>query len=67
MDVFSSGVVLFALISGRYPFEWAHISDLRYRLIIDKNYDDFWAIFDKYSNFSESSRDLIQNMLAYDP
>lgn len=38
VDVFSSGVCLFAMVSGRYPFEWAHISDKRYLLLKEKKY-----------------------------
>lgn len=52
VDVFSSGVVLFAMISGRYPFEWARPDDPLYKLIVDKKYDEFWEIFSRYSGFS---------------
>jgi serine/threonine protein kinase len=42
-DVFSTGVVLFAMSTGKFPFDWAHHSDKRYLLFINKNYDAFWS------------------------
>ena len=65
--MFSTGVVLFAISTGRYPFEWAHASDKKYRLFIEKNYEPFWKHFEKILDFSDSFKDLIQKMLAYDP
>lgn len=45
VDVFSSGVVLFAMISGSLPFEWALKTDQIYNLIINQDYEQFWDIF----------------------
>ena len=66
-DVFSTGVVLFALCSGRYPFEWAHISDKRYKLFIERKFETYWKQFERHFEFSETLKDLIQQMLAFDP
>lgn len=66
-DVFSTGVVLFALCSGRYPFEWAHESDQRYSMFIKKDFETYWKLFEKHHDFSDSLKDLLQQMLAYLP
>jgi serine/threonine protein kinase len=52
VDVFSCGVVLFAMISGKYPFSWAHPTDKKYKLIMEHCYNDFWKQFEKYAFFS---------------
>lgn len=42
-DVWSIGVIIFALRFGRYPFEAALESDYTYKLLADGNYATFWA------------------------
>lgn len=39
VDVFSLGVVLFSLIAGIFPFKIAHITDSKYKLIIEEKYE----------------------------
>jgi serine/threonine protein kinase len=46
VDVFSLGVVLFAMVSGKPPFKCAHMKDVRYKMLIDKNYSAFWKHFE---------------------
>ena len=41
-DIFSLGVIMFALVLGRLPFEYATKTDKIYSMIIDQNYDEFW-------------------------
>lgn len=67
VDVFSSGVVLFAMITGALPFEWARTSDKIYSLLIQEQYQEFWDIFASIAEVSPEAKDLIQGMLKYDP
>ena len=65
-DIFSMGVLLFVITVGRFPFEKCSYSDRKYRLIMNKKYEDFWCYFDKY-NLSKEFRNLMENLLCYDP
>lgn len=67
VDVFSSGVCLFAMLSGRWPFDCAHISDPLYRMLIEDKSEIFWVGVGNYVTFSESCKNLLENMLKYDP
>lgn len=42
-DVFALGVILFALVFGHLPFEYAEPNDPLYRLIVDKKLPVFWT------------------------
>ena len=42
IDIFSLGVILFNLVTGKYGFEEAKVKDKLYRLIMLKHYDIFW-------------------------
>ena len=52
-DIFALGVVLFALMVGTLPFEYAIAENKLYGLLIDKKYEDFW-------NFHSQLRQLGQ-------
>ena len=65
-DIFSLGVLLFVITVGRFPFNLCEYSDKRYRLIMIKKYDIYWAIFEKY-NLSDEFKDLIIHLICYDP
>lgn len=65
--MFSCGVVLFAMISGKYPFSWAHVSDKKYKLLIEHKFSDFWKQFEKYTVFTEACKDLLEAMFEYNP
>jgi hypothetical protein len=41
-DVFSSGVILFILSQGIYPFKEACLTDPYFRVLSEGNYDDYW-------------------------
>ena len=73
IDIFSSGIILFTLVSGRFPFDGeATEGNKLFKYISKKQYDKFWnyhikeapecSIF-KSANF----RDLFQAMVALIP
>ena len=41
-DIFSLGVIMFALVLGRLPFEYATKDDTIYKLIEKEDYESFW-------------------------
>lgn len=42
-DVFALGVVLFALVLGRLPFEFALPTDKLYSLVSEGKWEEFWG------------------------
>lgn len=42
LDIFSFGVVIFALMFGKLPFEFATTNDKHYGLLAENKYDEFW-------------------------
>ena len=69
VDVFSCGVVLFIMLTGRYPFYCATQEDKRYHLLMQRKTDEYWKSFDnKISEpLSAEARDLMEKMFAYAP
>ena len=65
-DIFSLGVLLFVITIGRFPFEKSNYSDRKYRLIMNKKYEEFWCYYQGY-NLTDEFKDLINNLLCYDP
>ena len=65
-DIFSLGVLLFVITVGRFPFNVCGYSDKKYRLIMTKNYDIYWANYNKY-NLSKEFKDLINKLVCFDP
>lgn len=65
-DIFSLGVVLFALIMAQLPFDHSNMSDQRYKFIIKGDYTGFWKMF-KCDHISSSLKDLINKILCFDP
>ena len=72
-DIFSLGVILFALIIQKFGFEKATPSDKLYRLIIQKKYEEYW---EKIGNIigneiiekvSPEFKELYLKMVAYSP
>ena len=65
-DVFSAGVVLFALAKGTFPFNQADENDEFYKLIRAGKFDEYWAKLDKEKSLSIDFKKLVFSMLAED-
>jgi serine/threonine protein kinase len=65
-DIFSMGVLLFVITVGRFPFEKCGYTDRKYRLIMNKKFEDFWCYYQQY-NLTKEFKNLIEHLLCYDP
>lgn len=65
-DIFSLGVLLFAITIGNFPFHRTSYSDEKYKFIIKKKYERFWEFFDSIE-ISEEFKDLINNLICITP
>jgi serine/threonine protein kinase len=70
-DIFSIGVILFILVTGKFPFNKAMYNDPHYKFIINDDFDSFWNHVYKSTSInlslSEEFKSLINFLLAYDP
>jgi serine/threonine protein kinase len=67
-DIFSCGVILFVLVTGKLPFGKAVVFDSYYKNFIRNDYESFWTIMaPKIGNVSDDFKSLINLLLAYDP
>jgi serine/threonine protein kinase len=67
-DVWSAGIVLFALLTGRMPFARANKTDKAFRLWSSGRIDQFWADFEYFGiAVSSEAKEVLQTMLAVDP
>jgi serine/threonine protein kinase len=66
IDMFSTGVILFIIVQGIFPFKEAKKDEYFYNLIINGKLDQYW---DKVGGKTLSSefKDLILKMFSYDP
>ena len=65
-DIFSLGVLLFVITLGRFPFSLSSYIDKKYRLIMNKKYDLYWANYESF-NLSEEFKDLMNHLISFDP
>jgi len=67
-DIFSIGVILFVLTTGKLPFGKAHISDPMYKMIAKGDYETYWKVMSaKIIPISDDLKSLLNLILAYDP
>lgn len=67
-DIFSCGVILFVLVTGKLPFGKAMIHDQFYKHFIRNDYDTYWKIMSpRLGSVSEEFKSLISSLIAYDP
>jgi serine/threonine protein kinase len=67
VDVFASGVVLFIMLTGRYPFYAATQHDKRYVLLMGGKIADYWKTFENKIDITDDVKDLLICMFAYNP
>jgi serine/threonine protein kinase len=72
VDLFATGIILFIMVAQHPPFGAASAKDPHYKLISTNRTDVFWKVHTKrkaggLDYFTESFRDLVQSMLAYNP
>lgn len=72
VDLFATGIILFIMVAQHPPFNAASAKDPHYKLISTNRCDVFWKVHTKrkpggLDYFSESFRDLVSSMLAYNP
>ena len=67
-DIFSSGVILFLLVTGKLPFAKANKYDSYYRNFMDNNNEGFWSkVGPLILNISIEFKSLINLLLVCDP
>ena len=66
-DIFSAGISLFSLMTGRFPFEEAKPNNKIYKYIYSNKSEIFWTIVDQNDLLSASFKDLFIKMVAYYP
>ncbi len=69
-DIFSCGVILFVLVTGKLPFGKAHLTDPMYKLIAKCDYESYWKVMQTkipQNSVSEELKSLLNLILAYEP
>merc|ERR1719174_2369485 len=65
IDIFSTGVILFIIVQGIFPFKEAKKDEYFYNLILNNKLDTYWSKVGGQSLSSEF-KDLILRMFSYD-
>jgi len=68
-DIWSVGVTLFVMYTGRPPYSRESRRDFWYNLLRNERYETFWSAVRKLSGqaYDDSFMDLINRMLCPDP
>eukprot|EP00475_Leptophrys_vorax_P013254 TRINITY_DN1961_c0_g1_i1.p1 TRINITY_DN1961_c0_g1~~TRINITY_DN1961_c0_g1_i1.p1 ORF type:complete len:509 (-),score=167.97 TRINITY_DN1961_c0_g1_i1:108-1634(-) len=66
-DIFSAGVILFIMLAGFPPFQYATKQDWWYNKIMTDKHSLFWKAHERTAYFSDSAKDLVNKILSYDP
>lgn len=65
IDIFSTGVILFIIVQGLFPFKEAKPDEYFYKLILENNMEKYWKKTGG-ENLSDEFKDLIISMFARD-
>ena len=65
IDMFSTGVILFIIVQGIFPFKEAKKDEFFYNLIIKGDLEQYWKKTGG-QNLSDDFKDLIIKMFSYD-
>jgi len=65
-DLFASAVILFIMLAGFPPFQFATKQGWWYNKIMSEKYALFWKAHERSAFFTDAAKDLINKMLAYD-
>ena len=65
IDMFSTGVILFIIVQGIFPFKEAKKDEYFYNLILNGKLDQYWQKTGG-QNLSDEFKDLILKMFSYD-
>jgi len=67
-DIFSCGIILFVLVTGKLPYGKAVGHDSYYRNFVNNDYEGFWKMIGpKIQPVSEEFKSLISLLLSNDP
>jgi len=66
IDMFSTGVILFIIVQGIFPFKEAKKDEYFYNLLLQGKFEQYWKKTGG-ENLSDDFKDLILKMFSYDP
>jgi len=65
IDMFSTGVILFIIVQGIFPFKEAKKDEYFYNLLLNGDYETYWKKTGG-QNLSDDFKDLILKLFSYD-
>jgi len=66
IDMFSTGVIMFILVNGIFPFKEARREEFFYSMILNGQLDQYWKKVNG-QHLSPEFKDLTLRMFSYDP